>query len=296
VSEVSEEGGCDAMLKGDAWVAVDGGMVEDTGGGGAAVEVAVGRLAPTPRDSTGAEVGPDPTPRRGAEDPPSGLTPTDNRGAVVGPDPTPRSVPVGSMPTDRRGAEVGPTPTPIRGPEVGAIPTERRGSDVGPTCTPNRAPPSADDDLELPPRTGERRPLAMLPTPPRRPLSVDGTELYGFMSQALEHFRNSLTVGTGAAAGVAAGASPLPRIPPNNPPSGVATADAVDDGASLPPPRSPPSNPSLRERKSLPLRLSTLSPVTPFRQILSLIPSNYKRKSRLRRRGRGSCPVSQNRN
>jgi hypothetical protein len=283
------------MLKDGAWVAVDGGMVVDTGGGGAAVEVAVGGLAPTPRDSTGAEVGPDPTPRRGAEELPSGSTPTDNRGAVVGPDPTPRSVPVGSMPTDRRGAEVGPTPAPIRGPEVGAIPTERRGSDVGPNCTPNRAPPSADDDPESPPRTGERRPLATLPTPPTRPLSVDGTELYGSMSQALEHFRNSLTVGIGAAADVAAGASPLPRMPPNDPPSGVTAADAadaVDDGAVLPLPRSPPSNPSLSERKSLPLRLSTLSPATSFRQILSLIPSNYKRKSRLRRKERGSCPIS----
>lgn len=292
MSEVSEGGGCDAVLKDGAWVAVDGGMVVDTGGGGAAVEVAVGGLAPTPRDSTGAEVGPDPTPRRGAEEPPSGSTPTDNRGAVVGPDPTPRSVPVGSMPTDSRGAEVGPTPTPIRGPEVGAIPTERRGSDVGPNCTPNRAPPSADDDPESPPRTGERKPLATLPTPPTRPLSVDGTELYGSMSQALEHFRNSLTVGIGAAADVVAGASPLPIIPPNNPSSGVAAADAVDDGAVLPLPRSPPSNPSLRERKSLPLRLSTLSPATSFRQILSLIPNNYKRKSQLRRRGRGSCPIS----
>jgi hypothetical protein len=281
VSEISEEGECDAMLKGGAWVAVDGGMVVDTGGAGAAVEVAVCGLAPTPRDSTGAEVGPDPTPRRGAVEPPSGSTPTDNRGAVVGPDPTPRSVPVGSMPTDRRATEVGPTPAPIRGPEVGAIPTERRGSDVGPNCTPNKAPPSADDDPESPPRTGDRRPLASLPSPPRRPLSVDGTELYGSMSQSLENFRNSLTVGTGAAAGVAAGASPLPRIPPNNPPSGGAAADAVDDGASLPPPRSPPNNPSLNERKSLLLCLSTLSPATSLRQILSLILSNYKERAGL---------------
>lgn len=273
-------------------MAVDGGMVVDTGGGGAAVEVAVGWLAPTPRDSTGDEVGPDPTPKRGAEEPPSGSTPTDNRDAVVGPDPTPRSVPVEPMPTDRRGTEVGPTPAPIRGPEVGAIPTERRGSDVGPNCTPNSAPPSADDGPESPPRTGERRPLAALPTPPRRPLSVDGTALYGSMSQALEHFRNSLTVGIGAAADVAAGASPLPRIPPNNPPPRVAAADAVDDGTSLPLPRNPPSNPSLEVRKPLLLRLSTLSPATSFRQILSLIPSNYKRKIRLRRRGRGSCPIS----
>ena len=292
MSEVSEGVGCDSMLKDGAWVAVDGGMVVDTGGGGAAVEVSVGGLAPTPRDSTGAEVGPDPTPRRGAEEPPSGSTPKDNRGAVVGPDPTPRSVPVGAMPTDRRGAEVGPTPAPIRGPEVGAIPTERRGSDVGPNCTPNTAPPSADDDPESPPRTGERISLATLPTPPTRPLLVDETELYGSMSQALEHFRNSLTVGIRAAADVAAGASPLPRVPPNNPPPVVAAADAVDDGAVLPLPRSPPSNPSLRERKSLPLRLSTLSPATSFHQILSLIPSNYKRKSRVRRKGRGSCPIS----
>jgi hypothetical protein len=190
-SELSVESreGCDTMLKVDAWVADGGGTVVEAWGGGAFVEVAAGGLAPTPRDRRGDEVGPDPTPRRGAEVPPRGSTPTDRRGAVVGPDPTPKSVPVGSMPIDRRGAEVGPTPAPIRGPEVGATPRERRGSDVGPSSTPNKAPPSADDDPELPPRTGERRPPAALPTPPRRLPSVDEAEDCISMSQVLEYFR-----------------------------------------------------------------------------------------------------------
>ena len=184
---------------GDAFV-VEGGCVVEGGGvvvdAGAGIEVVVdaGGFAPTPRDNRGDDVGPAPTPRRGAEVPPLGSRPTDSSGAEVGPEPTPRSVPVGFTPTDRRGADVGPIPAPIKFPDVGATPRERRGSDVGPSCTPKRAPPSAaeDEDPESlpPPRTGDKRPLAALLTPPRRPLSADEAAVYRYVSHVLKKLRS----------------------------------------------------------------------------------------------------------
>ena len=179
------------------------------------VVVGAGGLPPTPKDNIGAEVGPEPTPRRGAEVPPFGSSPTERRGAEVGPEPTPSSVPVGSTPRERIGAEVGPIPAPMRFPDVGATPTERRGSEVGPTaaprrgpevgatprerigsevgpnCSPKSAPPSAADDEDPeslpPPRTGDRRPPA---TPPKSPLSADEAAVYRSISQGPKYLES----------------------------------------------------------------------------------------------------------
>jgi hypothetical protein len=254
----------DEMPTGGAIVA-DGAGIEVVNGaatGGVDLEVVgAGEFPPTPKDNTGAVVGPTPAPSRGPE--------------------------VGATAKERIGAVVGPTPTPSRGLEVGAAPSERRGSEVGPMPTPNRAPPpAADDVLESPPRTVGRRPPAALPTPPKRPPLAVEVAVYRYLSHILGPFGASFTFDA-AGADAAAEESPPPRIPPNNPPpSGVAAAEAAEV-VSLPPPRSPPNSAALISLKCPSFLLSTPSPRC---QIPSLIATNYKRKSLLRRKGRGSRP------